>query len=211
MRRLRIATKPYPKAAMFELYDEGYASVFEILAACIISICTLEEVTLPTSRRLFEVARTPAAVAKLTPRQVDELIRTCTFHGPKARTIHAIALRAVREFGGDIPCDFDVLSSFRGVGPKCANLVLGITCHQPHGIAVDIHVHRVTNRWGYVHAAAPEKTMVELESKLPKRYWVEINKLLVPFGKYVCTGTLPKCSTCPLLSFCRQVGVTKHR
>jgi endonuclease-3 len=103
------------------------------------------------------------------------------------------------------------IRSFRGVGPKCANLVLGIACHQPHGIGVDVQVHRVTNRWGYVSATTPEKTMAQLESRLPKRYWVEINKLLVPFGKCVCTGTMPKCSTCPLLSYCRQVGVTKHR
>jgi endonuclease-3 len=211
MRRLRVATKPYPKAAMFELYDEGYTSAFEILAACIISIRTLEEVTLPTSRALFAVARTPAEIARLTPKQIDALLRTCTFHGPKAKTIHDIAKRSVAEFGGSIPCDFDVLTSFRGVGPKCANLVLGIACHHAHGIAVDIHVHRVTNRWGYVHARTPEQTMAQLEQKLPRRYWVEINKLLVPFGKYVCTGTLPKCSTCPLLSYCRQVGVTKHR
>src|SRR4051812_19345111 len=133
IRRLRAATKPFTPAAMFELYDEGYTSVFEILVACIISIRTLEEVTLPTSRRLFEVARTPAEVAKLTPKQIDELIRTCTFHGPKAKTIHDIAVRAMRDFKGGVPCDFDVLTSFRGVGPKCANLVLGIACQQPHG------------------------------------------------------------------------------
>ncbi len=213
IRRLRTATKPYPKAAMFELYDEGYTSVFEILCACIISIRTLEEVTLPTARRLFAAARTPAEVAKHTPGQIDDLIRTCTFHGPKAKTIHDIASRAVRDFGGRLPCDFDVLTGLRGVGPKCANLVLGIACpdQPPHGVGVDIHVHRVTNRWGYVSTPTPEKTMAQLQERLPRRYWTEINKLLVPFGKFVCTGVAPRCSTCPLLSFCRQVGVTKHR
>jgi endonuclease-3 len=164
-----------------------------------------------TSRTLFAVARTPAEVAKLTPKQIDDLIRTCTFHGPKAKTIHDIAARAANEFSGDIPCEFDTLVSFRGVGPKCANLVLGIACQKAHGIGVDIHVHRVTNRWGCVQARTPEQTMVQLEDKLPKRYWVEINKLLVPFGKFICTGVAPRCSTCPLLSYCRQVGVQKHR
>jgi endonuclease-3 len=93
------------------------------------------------------------------------------------------------------------------------NLVLGIACPgQPaHGIGVDIHVHRVTNRWGYVDAPTPEKTMAQLQAKLPHRYWTEINRLLVPFGKFVCTGVAPRCSTCPLLSYCRQVRVTKHR
>jgi endonuclease-3 len=100
--------------------------------------------------------------------------------------------------------------SFAGVGPKCANLVLGIACDQPF-ISVDIHVHRVTNRWGYVKANTPEKTMVALADKLPKKHWVDINRLLVPFGKHICTGNLPKCSTCPVLEMCQQVGVKAHR
>jgi endonuclease-3 len=89
-------------------------------------------------------------------------------------------------------------------------LALGIACDRPF-IGVDIHVHRVTNRWGYVAAPTPEATMLALEQVLPKKYWVEINKLLVPFGKHVCTGVAPKCSTCPLLEMCQQVGVTSHR
>jgi endonuclease-3 len=211
IRRLRIAVKPFMPAAMFQLFDEGYTSVFEILVACIISIRTYEEVTLPTARKLFSAARTPRDVAKLTVKQIDDLIHACTFHEPKARTIHDIATKAVARFGGDLPCQFDALTSFHGVGPKCANLVLGIACNQPHGIGVDIHVHRVTNRWGYVAAESPEQTMAALQAKLPKKYWVEINKLLVPFGKHVCTARLPRCSSCPLLEYCRQVGVTSHR
>src|SRR5205085_9091383 len=127
-------------------------------------------------------------VARLSVPQLDGLIRESTHHLQKAYYIHAIAERAVAEFGGDIPCEPDVLLSFKGVGPKCANLVLGIVCGKPV-IGVDIHVHRVTNRWGYVEAKTPEKTMKALMEKLPQRYWVEINALLVPFGKHVCTGT----------------------
>jgi endonuclease-3 len=118
MRRLRTAVKPYTPAAMFQLADEGYRSLFEQLVACIISIRTLEEVTLPTCRRLFAAARTPGAVAKLTVGQIDELTRTCTFHEPKAKTIREIASQAVKEFGGELPCDFDKLTTFRGVGPS---------------------------------------------------------------------------------------------
>jgi endonuclease III len=209
--RIREAVNEYPKAAMFELAEDAFDSVFEVLVACIISIRTFDEVTVVTARRLFERARTPQQVAKLGPAKIDELIRTCTFHEPKSRTIHEIALRTLREHGGTIPCDFDVLTSFSGVGPKCANLVLGIACNKPTGIGVDIHVHRVTNRWGYVDAATPEKTMEQLQEKLPRDYWLEINALLVPFGKHICTGKLPKCSTCPVLEFCRQVGVSAHR
>lgn len=156
IRLLRKVTRPFPKAALFELADDGFNSVFEVLAGCIISIRTLDEVTIPTARALFAVARTPAEVAALSPARIDELIRTCSFHEAKAQQLHAIAALAVREYGGALPCDFAVLTSLRGVGPKCANLVLGIACNEPHGIAVDIHVHRVTNRWGIARASAPE-------------------------------------------------------
>jgi endonuclease-3 len=210
LRRVRAAVRPYPRAALFELAGEGYRSVFEQVVACLISIRTRDEVTLPTARRLFARARTPAEVAALTPADVDALIRNCSFHGPKSRQIHQIARSALAAPGGELPCDRDALLALKGVGPKCANLALGIACGAPL-IAVDVHVHRVANRWGYVAARTPERTMAALEAKLPRRYRVEINELLVPFGKHVCTGVSPKCSACPVLSMCRQVGVTTHR
>lgn len=195
---------------MFELAERGHRSLFEQLVGCIISIRTRDEVSLPVSIELFEQASTPAAVAKLSVDRIDALIRASAFHRGKAETIRAIARRTVDEFGGKLPCDVDVLTSFKGVGPKCANLALGIACGQSR-IGVDIHVHRVTNRWGVISARSPEQTMLALERILPKRYWVEINRLLVPFGKHICTGKLPKCTTCPVLVYCRQVGVTAHR
>ena len=210
LRRLREATAPYPKAALFELAAEGHNTVFEILVACIISIRTYDEVTLPVARKLFAKAHTPAEVAALSEEEIDALIHPCTFHEPKAKTIRDIARQTVEDHGGTLPCDRDTLLEFKGVGPKCANLTLGIVCNLPL-ISVDIHVHRVTNRWGYVAATTPEKTMAALASVLPKPYRVEINALLVPFGKHVCTGVRPKCSTCPVLDMCRQVGVTDHR
>ncbi len=209
-RLMRKATAPYPKAALFELAAEGHDSVFEILTACIISIRTRDETTLPVSKRLFGRASTPAAVVKLSVEELDELIRPCTFHEPKAATIHAIARQAVERHGGELPCDADALMQFRGVGPKCAHLAVGIVCGQPL-LGVDVHVHRVTNRWGIIREKTPEKSMAALMKKLPKRYWVEINALLVPFGKHVCTGSRPKCSTCPLLAMCQQVGVVNPR
>ena len=209
-RRLRSAVRAHANAAMFQLAADGYRSLFEQLVACIISIRTLDEVSLPTAKRLLDRARTPDEMARLSASQIDSLIRGSSFHEPKARQIRAIAQRTVTELGGELPCDADVLMSFAGVGPKCANLALGIACGQTR-ISVDVHVHRVTNRWGYVSEPTPERTMLALEAKLPRRYWVEINRLLVPFGKHVCTGRAPKCSTCPVLAFCRQVGVTAHR
>jgi endonuclease III len=208
--RIRGAVSPYPKAALFELAEEGYNSPFEVLLACIISIRTRDETTLPCARRLFALGRTAVTVSQLSPDAIDAAIGACAFHDVKARQIHDIARHVVAAHGGTLPCDADLLPAFRGVGPKCANLVLGIACHQPC-ISVDIHVHRVTNRWGYVQARTPEQTMAALSGKLPRHYWVEINRLLVPFGKHICTGNRPRCSTCPVLDMCQQVGVTAHR
>jgi endonuclease-3 len=206
---IRIAVAPLPKAAMFELADEGFDSPFEQLVACIISIRTYDEVMLPTARRLFARARTPLEVSRLTPAEIDALIVNSSFHARKAHQIHAIARRVVDERGGALPCEAEVLLSFEGVGPKCANLVLGIACGEAR-IGVDVHVHRITNRWGYAQTATPEKTVAALEAKLPQQYWVEINRLLVPFGKHICTGQRPHCSTCPVLDMCQQVGVKVH-
>jgi endonuclease-3 len=207
---IRQTVRRFPKAAMFALSDEGFATPFEQLVACIVSIRTRDEVTLVSARRLFGLARTPGEMYRLTTEQIDAAVGASTFHEAKARQIREICRRIVAKHAGELPCEEAVLLSFAGVGPKCANLVLGIACGQAR-IGVDIHVHRITNRWGYVRQTTPERTMLALEEKLPKEYWVEINRLLVPFGKHVCTGSLPRCSTCPVLEMCRQVGVTAHR
>jgi endonuclease-3 len=208
--RVRDSIRGFADAAMFELAARGHSSLFEQLVACILSIRTLDEVSLPVALRLLAQARTPEAMRRLRPERIAALIRPVTFPEQKAQTLHAIAVRTVEEFGGELPCDAQVLQSFKGVGPKCAHLALGIACGQAH-ISVDIHVHRVTNRWGYVQTRTPEQTLATLEAKLPRAHWVEINRLLVPFGKHVCTGTRPHCTTCPVLSMCQQVGVRNPR
>ncbi len=210
LERLRTATAPFPKAAMFDLAEQGYATVFEQLVACLISIRTYDEVSLPTALRLFKAARSPEAIRLLSIAEIDALIRASSFHERKAEQIHHIASVTADEYGGALPCSRDVLMSFPGVGPKCANLALGVACGEPF-ISVDVHVHRVTNRWGYIAATTPEKSLLELERVVPREHWIELNRLLVPFGKHLCTGTLPHCSTCPLLEMCQQVGVTAHR
>lgn len=209
-RRIERAVAGYADAAMFELAERGYDTLFQQLVGCIISIRTRDEVTLPVALRLLAAAPTPEAMSRLSADEIDTLIEQSTFHEGKARQIRDIAVRAVEEFGGELPCDFGALTSFHGVGPKCANLALGVACGATE-IAVDVHVNRVTTRWGYVEAGSAERVRRQLEEKLPRRYWVEINRLLVPFGKHVCTGRLPKCSTCPVLEYCRQVGVDAHR
>lgn len=208
--RIRKAVEPFADAGMFALRDLGYGTAFQQLVGCIISIRTRDEVSVPAAQRLLERAPDAETMSRMSAAEIDELIHPATFHESKAKQIRDMAVRVTEEFEGDLPCDFDVMTSFSGVGPKCASLALGVACNQP-SISVDIHVHRVTNRWGYVATRTPEQTRVALEKQLPKKYWIEINRLLVPFGKHICTGTLPRCSTCPVLAYCRQVGVARHR
>jgi endonuclease-3 len=208
--RLREAVRPFPKAMLFELFAEGHTSAFEILVACLISVRTRDETSLAMARRLFAHARTPRQLAEMDINDIDVLIDKCAFHLVKSEQINTLARLIVEENDAELPCSFEVMTSFPGIGPKCANLALGIACGQPR-IGVDVHVHRITNRWGYVSTRTPEQTLAALREKLPERYAVEINGLMVPFGKNICTPVGPKCSSCPLLDMCEQCGVTSHR
>ena len=209
-RRLRVAVAGLPKAAMFDLRDRGFNSPFEQLVGSLISARTRDETTMDVCLRLFEVARTPEAMASLDEATLAKLLGGASFPEPKARDLIALSRRIVAEHGGVVPDSAEGLTAFRGVGPKIAALTLAVGFARP-AIAVDIHVHRIANRWGYVATATPEQTMAALAGKLPERYWIEINERLVPFGKAVCVGVAPKCSTCPLLSMCARGGVTTHR
>lgn len=210
MRDLRIAVHGLPAPSMFELRKRGFGSLFQQVVACMISVRTYEEVSLPASIRLFESASTPEAVAALTIEQIDGLIRPSTFHERKAAQIHTIAETTVTRLNGSIPCDEATVLAFPGIGPKCAALALGIACDQER-LPVDIHVHRVANRWGVVHTKTPEQTQSALEHVFPRKDWLELNERLVPFGKSICTRLRPHCSTCQLLKMCQQVGVIDPR
>ncbi len=210
-RRLREAVKGLPKAAMFELRDRGFGTPFEQLVGSLISARTRDETTLEVCLRLFAEARTPDQMAAMGEQRLSTLLQGASFPEPKARDILAISRTIQRELGGRVPDTLEGLTAFHGIGPKIAALTVAVGFSRPV-IAVDTHVHRVTNRWGYVATRTPEQTMAALAAKLPERYWIEINERLVPFGKWICTGDAPpKCSTCLLLSMCRQVGVVKHR
>jgi endonuclease-3 len=176
----------------------------------LISARTRDEETLAIGLRLFERANTPEALAALDEATLVKLLHGAAFADAKARDLIALSKAIVEDHDGQIPDTLEGLTVFRGVGPKIAALTLAVGFGKP-AIAVDIHVHRIVNRWGYVQAATPEKTLEALAIKLPEPYWVEINERLVPFGKFICTGVRPRCSTCPLLSICEQVGVTSDR
>jgi len=208
-RLLRQATASLPKAAMFDLRDRGYGSPFEQLVSALVSARTRDETTIPVCLRLFAAARTPEAVAALPEEEIVRLLHGATFPEPKARDIKALSV-AIAAAGGAVPDTAEGLTALRGVGPKIAALTLGVGFGKP-AISVDIHVHRIANRWGYVAARTPERTALALAQVLPERFWIEINERLVPFGKFVCTGERPRCGACLLLRQCRQVGVAAAR
>ena len=208
LRHIEVAVAPYPKAAMFGLADEGFTSLFEQLVSCIISIRTLDETTFPLSRKLFEQARTPVAMLKLSKEQIADILYGATFPGQKAETILRVAARAAEAPDGLLPQSFEALTAIKGVGPKCANLALGVGGGQQR-ISVDVHVHRVVNRWGIIATNTPEQTLKALELIVPEGLRTDINRLLMPFGKHVCTFRLPQCSTCVVNEWCLRVGVTK--
>ena len=210
LKRIEAAVAPYPKAAMFYLYEKGFTSLFEQLISCIISIRTLDETTIPLSEKLFARARTAEQLLRLSPKELEDILYGSTFPGQKAYTMLGIAKAAVEQYDGNLPADFEKLTALKGVGTKSGNLALGIAGGQA-AISVDVHVHRVVNRWGILQTAQPEQTMRALEAQVPCDKWIDINRLLMPFGKHICTGRLPHCSTCPVLEYCRQVGVTRHR
>ena len=162
------------------------------------------------SNRLFALAKTPKALAALSPARIAKAIYPASFFRVKSNSLKQIAKDILERYGGKTPDEIDELLTLKGVGRKTANLVVTLGFNKP-GICVDIHVHRISNRWGYIKTKTPEESEIALRSKLPKRYWIEYNDLLVPYGQNLCTPVSPHCSQCPLSDFCDRVGVTKSR
>lgn len=184
---------------------------FRVLISCLLSLRTKDEATGPAAQRLFALATTPAALLRLTPEQIEDAIYPVGFYRTKARTILGICRHLIEHFGGHVPNDLDALLTMKGIGRKTANLVLTQGFAAP-GICVDTHVHRISNRWGYVRTANALQTEQRLRAQLPARHWIEYNDLLVAFGQTICKPTSPRCDTaCPVRRFCPKVGVTRHR
>lgn len=183
---------------------------FKVLVSCILSLRTRDQTTAEASARLFALADTPEKLSRLELAQIEQAIYPVGFYRVKAQQILDIARDLSDLHGGRVPDDLEELLRFKGVGRKTANLVITLGYGKP-GICVDIHVHRICNRWGYVSTATPEQTEVTLRKKLPEEYWIIINDLLVTFGQNQCTPVSPRCSTCPLFRMCDRVGVSKQR
>jgi endonuclease-3 len=178
---------------------------FKVLVSTVISARTKDDVTGSASRRLYEVADTPENVARLTESRIAKLIYPAGFYKTKARHIRKLARALVRDHGGRVPGDMDSLLALPGVGRKTANLVLGLA-FGIDSICVDTHVHRISNRLGYVRTKTPEETELALRKKLPKRHWIAYNSLLVAYGQSVCKPVGPGCAECRLLRFCDYGG-----
>ncbi|OLC12848.1 MAG: endonuclease III [Candidatus Rokubacteria bacterium 13_1_40CM_69_27] len=183
---------------------------FRVLIACILSLRTQDTTTGPAAERLFALADTPEGMLRLTAARIERAIYPVGFYRTKARVIRAICRELLERFGGRVPDEIDELLTLKGVGRKTANLVVTMGYGKP-GICVDTHVHRISNRLGYVKTPTPEKTEMALRAKLPRRYWIGYNDLLVSFGQNVCTPISPRCSLCPVRPLCRRVGVTTSR
>ncbi|HUE39770.1 MAG TPA: endonuclease III [Candidatus Binatia bacterium] len=183
---------------------------FETLISCLLSLRTKDSTTEAASARLFALARTPQAMLRLTPRKIERAIFPVGFYRTKARTILEISRTLVERHAGEVPGDLESLLALKGVGRKTANLVITLAFRR-YGICVDTHVHRISNRWGYVRTKTPDQTEMALRSRLPRRHWRVYNDLLVAFGQNLCHPTSPWCSRCPVADRCARVGVTRSR
>ena len=192
------------------LVGKKWKSPFLVLISCILSLRTKDATTLPASERLFKRAHTPQKMLTLTPSQIEKLIYPVGFYKIKARTILGICRDLIDQFGGKVPDDLDTLLTFKGVGRKTANLVL-TEGFGKLGVCVDTHVHRISNRLGYVKTKTPDETEQILRKKLPQKYWIEYNALLVTWGQNICKPISPLCSRCPIERECPKVGVGQHR
>jgi endonuclease-3 len=189
---------------------EDQRDPFLILISTLLSLRTKDEVTAEATGRLFALASTPEAMLKVPQAKIAKVIFPVGFYRNKAKTIHHTCRELIDRFGSKVPDNLDDLLSIKGVGRKTANLVVTLA-YGKNGICVDTHVHRISNRLGYVATKNPDETEMALRGKLPRKHWIIYNTLLVAFGRKTCKPVSPLCSTCPLSRYCDRVGVTISR
>jgi len=188
----------------------GKSDPYQVLISCILSLRTKDKTTLEASNRLFEVAASPESMLKLSARRLEKLIYPVGFFRNKARVILGISRKLIESFNARVPDRLEDLLAFKGVGKKTANLVLGLGFKIP-AICVDTHVHRISNRLGWIKTKSPEDSEEALKTIVPKRYWIDLNTILVTFGQNLCLPVSPFCSRCMVYKFCARIGVTKSR
>jgi len=183
---------------------------FTTLISCILSLRTQDKTTNAASDRLFEIANTPKKMLATPVDVIQKAIYPVSFYRVKAQTIHKICDQLLTRFGGEVPSGLEELLELSGVGRKTANIVVTLGFRK-HGIAVDTHVHRISNRLGYVRTKTPDDTEMALRKKLPRRYWIIYNDLLVAYGQNLCKPISPFCSNCKIAVYCERIGVKTHR
>ncbi|MCK9594993.1 MAG: endonuclease III [Candidatus Omnitrophica bacterium] len=183
---------------------------FLVLVSCILSLRTKDKTTAQACRRLFKAADDPGAMARLSCSRIEKLIYPVGFFRTKAKAIRELSKRLCAEFNGKVPDDLDTLLGFKGVGRKTANLVLGLGFGMP-AICVDSHVHQISNRLGWVRTKDPEDTEFSLARIIPRKYWIELNTILVAFGQNICLPVSPRCGICRIKRYCKMIGVKYHR
>jgi len=183
---------------------------FKVLISCILSLRTQDKTTGEASERLFKLAHDVQSLSGLTVKKIEKAIYPVGFYRVKAARIKELTITLINKYDSKVPDEIDELLKLKGVGRKTANLVITLGYNKP-GICVDTHVHRITNRWGYVKTKTPEQTEFALRAKLPAEYWLEINGLLVAFGQGICRPISPMCGRCDIEKFCGKAGVVKHR
>lgn len=209
---VKILTKETPKwdVPIVTLVAESSRDPFKVLISTVLSLRTKDETTAVASRKLFKLADNPSDMLKLTEKEIIDAIYPVGFYKTKAKNIKSICSDLITNYDGKVPDDIDELLKFKGVGRKTANLVVTLGYDKP-GICVDTHVHRISNRFGYIKTKNPDDTEMALRKKLPKKYWIDYNSLLVAFGQHLCRPISPKCSICPVEKYCDRVGVDKSR
>jgi endonuclease-3 len=183
---------------------------FKILISTLLSLRTKDEVTAEATERLFALASTPQEMLMLSDEEIIRAIYPVGFYRTKAETIRHACHELIDRFHAQVPDTLDALLTLKGVGRKTANLVVALG-FGGDGLCVDVHVHRISNRLGYVRTKTPEETEFALRGKLPRKYWLRYNTLLVAFGRNTCRPVSPFCSRCPVAVYCDRVGVTKSR
>lgn len=205
--RKQVKTLQLPWLENFALHDRD---PFKILISCILSLRTHDRTTGPASERLFKIAPDPAALSRLPVGTIEKTIYPVGFYRNKAVTIRDISRILIDKHDGKVPSTMEGLLELKGVGRKTANLVL-TRGFDKYGICVDIHVHRITNRWGLIETKTPDETELVLRELLPKRYWKDLNMNLVAFGQAVCQPISPFCSRCRVEVYCEKRGITRRR
>jgi endonuclease-3 len=210
IRLVRQEVRRWQEPVLGVVAKQSNRDPFLILISCLLSLRTKDKTTREASDRLFALAYTPTSILKLPLNKIEQAIYPVGFYRTKAKSIHQICHQLIDEYGGRVPDSIDELVTLPGVGRKTANLVVTVGFQKP-GICVDVHVHRISNRWGYIKTKTPEESEQALRRKLPKEYWITYNDLLVPYGQNLCFPVSPLCSRCTLSGLCDRVGVTKSR